>query len=213
MKLASAKADQVVRNTNNASHYRFERLERGKARIWPLELFPNGLLISKPTPTLVESDINVAVIGMWTEDMVVEGKPSCSRRVYENELVKLELRMVELEAGYELLPAAGKGKQSRGSWKNKLNNCEARIVTLKRGLGFVDSTLMMHAQVEDAALDLKKNDKVQMPSGRIGAVVGFQPMGDQTYVKVKTMLKQVIVTAAVPYEVLRPAHQARFCTI
>lgn len=213
MKLATATQGQVVRNTANGSHYRFERHEAGRVRIRPLELFPNGLLIAKPTPTTVDPDIDVIVIGSWSEQMLVEGKPSNSRRVYERELIKLEGELVELEIAYELLPVSGKGKLSRGSWANKVKCCRERIVVLKRGLGFVDETakLTVRDQREDVAF--KKNQIVQLPSGRAAKVAGFQPVGDQTYVRVVTSFNGRTIKAALPADVLRCASQARVCTV
>lgn len=202
-----------MRNTANGSHYRFERIEAGRVRIRPLELFPNGLLIAKPTPTTVDPDIDVIVVGAWTEQMVVEGKPSSSRRVYENELVRLEGELVELEAAYLLLPVNGKGKESRGSWANKVKCCRARIETLKLGLGFVDATAKLEVRAEPEDIAFEKDQIVQLPSGRAATVDGFQPMGDQTYVKVHTVYNGTTIKAALPAEVLRCASQARVCTV
>lgn len=202
-----------MRNTGNGSHYRFERMEAGRARIWPLELFPNGLLISKPTPTTVDPDIDVIVIGAWNDRMLVDGKPSNSRRVYENELVREEARLVELEVAYELLPVSGKGKLSRGSWANKVKCCRQRIETLKRGLGFIDETAKLTVGPEPEAVAFTKDQIVQLPSGRAAQVSGFQPMGDQTYVQVETTFNGQTVRAALPAEVLRCASAARVCTV
>lgn len=213
MKLASASEGQVVRNADNGSHYRFERMEAGRARIRPLELFPNGLLIAKPTPTTIDPDIPVIVVGVWQLDMVVEGKPSNSRRVYENELVRKESELVELQEAYEKLPVSGKGTQSRGSWANKVKSCKSRIEVLKRGLGFVDTTAMLRTESEPQEIELDQGQLVQLPSGRAAKVEGFQPMGDQTYVQVKTFYNGTVILAALPAEVLRCASQARVCTV
>lgn len=188
-------------------------MEAGRARIWPLELFPNGLLIAKPTPTTIDPDIDVIVIGSWQERMLVDGKPSNSRRVYENELVREEARLLELVAAYELLPISGKGKQSRGSWANKVKCCRQRIVTLKRGLGFVDETAKLTVGPELEAVAFDRGQIVQLPSGRAAKVDGFQPMGDQTYVQVETTFNGETVRAALPAEVLRCASAARVCTV
>lgn len=213
VKLASAQPDQVVRHARNGSHYRFERLERGRARIWPLELFPNGLLISKPTPTLIDADIEVVLIGDWADDMVVEGKPSASRRVYENELVRLEALLIEYEQAYEALPPSGVGVQSRGSWANKVKCTRSRIEVLKRGLGFVDQSNAVQAQVEHAAVGWSIGQFAQIPSGRIAEITGFRAMGDQTYVTIRTRVNGGFIEASIPNEVLRPAHFSRLCTV
>lgn len=188
-------------------------MERGKVRIVPLELFPNGLLLEKPTPTLVEPHLEVTVIGIWTDGMVVEGRPDHSRRVYENELVQREEDLPILEAAYDALPSSGTGRTSRGSWANKVKCCRSRIGVLKRGLGFVDASFMVHAEV--AAPDIKwtAGSLVLVPSGRAALVTGFQPMGNTTYVKLRTRLNGIDVLSDMPPEVLRPWDQARLATI
>lgn len=213
MKLVSAQPGQVVRNVNNGSHYRFERQERSKVRIWPLELFPNGLLIPKPTPTTIEPDLEVLSLGMWYEGMTVEGQPTRSRRVYEKELVRRERELPELRAQYEALPRSGTGEQSRGSFANRVKYCEMRIEVLKRGLGFTNATPVRATELPDELPSLSRGDLVQVPSGRPAKVLGFQAMGDQTYVKIKTMFQGAALEAALPCEVLRDWSQASLCTV
>lgn len=188
-------------------------MEAGRARIWPLELFPNGLLIAKSTPTTVDPDIDVVVLGAWRDDMVVEGKPSSSRKVYENELVKAEALLVELVEAYEALPVNGKGKESRGSWANKVKSCRMRVDTLKRGLGFIGETAKLTIRKDEADPGFKLEQIVQLPSGRAAQVAGFQPVGDQTYVRVTTRYNGEAIQAALPAEVLRCASLARVCTV
>lgn len=212
MKLSTVQAGQVVRNTKNGSHYRFERIERGRARIFPLELFPTGLLLAKSTPTIVDGDIDVVVIGPWVEDMVVEGPPTHSRKVYEKELLREQIRLVELRAAYDELPSSGKGTLSRGSWANKVKNCAMRVDMLQRGLGFVATTTVT-ATVETMATPLfDRGQLVQAPSGRIGKVMSLMPMGDTTYATVATMFQGQRIEANLPCEVLRDAQRSRLCS-
>lgn len=212
MKLSTVQSGQVVRNTKNGSHYRFERIERGKARIFPLELFPTGLLLSKSTPTLVDGDIDVVVIGPWIEDMVVEGTPTHSRSVYERELLRKQICLVELRDAYDALPSNGKGRQSRGSWQNKVKNCAMRVDMLQRGLGFVPTTA---ATVTVEATDVaafSRGQLVQAPSGRIAKIIKLTPMGNTMYAKVATVFRGARIEANLPCEVLRDAQQSRLCS-
>ena len=62
MRLGSAEPESVVKNVGNGSFYRFERPDRGRARIRPLELFPNGRLIAKPADTLVDAAANTCAL-------------------------------------------------------------------------------------------------------------------------------------------------------
>jgi hypothetical protein len=214
LKLSSATSGQVVRNTNNGSYYRYERIERGKARIWPLELFPNGLLIAKPTPTLVDAAIEVVIVGPWLEGMVVEGSPSQSRRrSYEQELIRLEQLLPVLRQQYDALPKGGKGTSSRGSFANKLKCTTYRITVLKQGLGFAPGTPVQPTSEQGPHAAYAVDDIVQVPSGRLAKILGFSPMGDQMYAQVKTLFHGAAVEAALPCEVLRPGRQARLCTI
>lgn len=213
MKLASARQGQVVRNTRNGSFYRFEGLQQGRVRILPLELFPNRLLLEKPTPTTVNADLEVEVIGDWEDGMVVEGKPGASRGVYERELLRLEQELPELLATYEGLPKAGKGHESRGSWANKVKCCRQRIATLKRGLGFIGDSVALVARVEKPTIAVRAGDLVLMPSGR-AAQVTAKPVvvGDQLYAPLRMMVADQALTAMAPVEVMRPWADARLCT-
>lgn len=212
MKLSTVQSGQVVRNTKNGSHYRFERIERGKARIFPLELFPTGLLLSKSTPTLVDGDIDVVVIGPWTEDMVVEGTPTHSRSVYERELLKEQIRLVELREAYDALPSNGKGRTSRGSWQNKVKNCAMRVDMLQRGLGFVPTAAATVTVEQTDTAIFTHGQLVQAPSGRIAKIVQLTPMGNTTYAKVATVFRGARIEANLPCEVLRDAQQSRLCS-
>lgn len=210
MKLVSATQGQVVRNTNNGSHYRHDRIEKGKVRIWPLELFPTGLLIPKPTPTLVDPDIDVQVIGPWHDPMMVEGRPKHSRAVYERELAQKLADLSFLEAAYERLPTSGTGKQSRGSWANKLKNVRSRIETLQRGLGFEGEGVKREvARIESAMAALQVMGLVQLPSGRPAKIVSMTGLT----ARVVVMSNGAPIEAPLPCSVLRPWSDSRVCTL
>lgn len=208
MKLSSAREGQVVRNVDNGSHYRYERPEKGRVRIWPLELFPNGLLIAKPTPTIVDPNLDVVFVAMWTDGMRVEGKSSHSRRTYEAELAKREIDLVGLLAEYEKLPVSGIGKQSRGSWSNKIKNCQARIETLRLGLA-EPTTDALAVTTQDEAPRYRKDDLVHLPSGLPGRVQSVRG----TTALVRTRYEQQFLQMPVPFEVLAPWDLARVATV
>jgi hypothetical protein len=211
MKLSAASEGQVVRNARNGSFYRYERPERGRVRIQPLELFPNGMLIAKPTPTVVDADLEVALVGDWHEGMRAEGKPSHGREAYERELAACEAELVELLAAYELLPVNGTGKQSRGSWSNKIKNHRSRVEVLKLGLSEPDEDeVRAQSAVEKQAPAFRAHDLALLPSGRAGEVLGVR-MGTATVRVLWSKLPGL--QAQVPLEVLRPWSQAHVCTV
>lgn len=213
MRLGNVTSGHVARNARNGSHYRFCRMENGKARIVPLEVFPGGLLLAKPTPTTIDANIEVVVLGPWADGMIVDAKPSSNRAKLEAELIELERLLPVLKADYDALPRGGKGETSRGSWANKVINTRKRIAMLKVGLGFVadaDAPVTVAMVVES---QFSRNQIVQVPSGRLGVVLALNAMGDQTYATVRTAFEGKTVQAAVPCEVLRDGQQSRVCTI
>jgi hypothetical protein len=223
MRLGGASQDDVVQNTGNRSFYRFERLERGRARIRPLELFPNGRLMPKPTDTLVDADLVVALVGPWAESMVVEGAPTHGRAHYEKELQERVELLSSLEADYDLLPKNGVGRQSRGSWANKVKNCKARIETLQAGLAEPEAGAeIRRAAREDGPADLGLRDLVQLPSGRPGLILGFEVVGRVRYATVRCRAREqaaddfdaamALLEAPVPVDVLRPWSTSALCT-
>jgi hypothetical protein len=215
MKLGSATDGDVVQNVSNRSFYRFARLERSRARIRPLEHFPNGRLIPKPTDTLVDADLVVALVGPWSEGMVVEGSPTHQRPHYEKELQERVELLSHLEAAYEALPRGGTGRQSRGSWANKVNNCRARVATLQAGLEELDEgTRVQKAAKEKAPPVLALRDLVQLPSGRPGLILSFERVGGIRYAHVRTRLPATgQMVAPVPIGVLRPWSDSQLCTL
>jgi hypothetical protein len=214
MKLSDASEHDVVRNTSNGSYYRYSRPEKSRARIRPLELFPNGRLIPKPTDTLVDADLEVQLVGPWHVDMVVEGAPTHSRKHYEAELVDCTEYLAFLEVEYEKLPNGGVGTLSRGSWANKLKNCRARIEALQAGLASPDGTVRIERPLTEQPLpDLTVRDVVQMPSGQPGLIVDFMQVGASQYAKVRMRTAKTLVEAPLPCEILRPWASARQCTL
>jgi hypothetical protein len=209
MRLSAASEGQVVRNTGNGSFYRFEREERSRARIRPLEHFPNGRLIPKTTDTLVPPDIEVVVIGFWREEMVVEGGPVHTRSHYEDELREREATLIWLEAEYEKLPVNGTGKQSRGSWANKVKNCRARIAVLHAGLGETDGQQIDAVQPEAQGSNLTPRDLVQLPSGHPALILAL----DAGNAMVRTRHGSSRLVAPIPIDCLRPWASAYLATI
>lgn len=209
MRLGSATDGDVVQNVNNGSFYRFERVERGKARIRPLERFPNGRLLPKPVDTLVDAGLTVARVGPWHEGMAVEGKPTHARPHYEAELRITLGKLAILEAEYELLPVGGTGKQSRGSHMNKLNNARARIETLSLGLADPDGAEVERAAPPELDPRFRRRDVVLLPSGQPGQITGFRKVGASRYATVRTRT----VDCGVPVEVLRPWSDSQLCTL
>ncbi len=171
MKLGDANPGDVVRNSSNGSHYRYERPEEGRVRIRPLEAFPNGLLIEKPVDTIVEPTLDVLVIGPWHEDMMIMGGGGKSRRTYEAELERLELQLASLETEAETL-----GPKERGSHANKVKAARNRILVLKRGLAQRDEEgQLVEEETAASTMTWALKDMVLLPSGKPGMVVGFVP--------------------------------------
>jgi hypothetical protein len=209
MRLLTVTEGQVVKNAANGSFYRFTRPEGARAKIRPLELFPNGRLLPKPTDTTID-DCDVVAVGGWHDPMYAEGKPKHGRQHYERELSDAVAELAVLEIAYEQLPVSGTGKQSRGSWANKLKNVRSRIEVLRLGLATPDGAAVIeHAAIEVVAPDLNLRDVVQLPSGLPALILGFRNTGGQRYATVRTKS----VTGAVPCEVLRPWSAGRLCTV
>lgn len=216
MRLGTAEDGDVVRNVSNGSFYRFGRLERGRARIRPLEHFPNGRLIPKPMDTLVDAGLTVQAVGPWHDGMAVEG-PTRPRLRYESELTDLRGRLIELEAGYAELPVNGTGRLSRGSWMNKIKNARARIATVEAGLAPTEA--LAEAVVQDAAGPaIRARDVVLLPSGRLGLVMSTNGRGAVPSARVRVRngtgaQASLFEIPGVPLAVLRPLLDAQLCTL
>jgi hypothetical protein len=216
MRLSAATPNDVVKNARNGSFYRYEGPINGRARIYPMELFPNGRLMPKPTPTNVDADLEVQLVGQWREGMAVEGRPKHGRKHYEDELAEAVEYLAFLEVEYEGLPASGTGKLSRGSWANKLKNTRGRIETLRAGLAAPDGSVEIERADDLPALpDLSRMDVVLLPSGRAGLVLDFSQVGASHYATVRTrcVTGGDLLSMPVPCEVLRPWRDAHLCTV
>lgn len=209
MKLSAASPGQVCRNLDNGSHYRYERPERGRVRIYPLELFPNGRLIPKPTPTIVSPDLEVLGVGFWVDDMQVEGKPDHTRATYERQLADKRSELLVLEAGFLALPASGIGKLSRGSWANKLKNCRQRIDTLEFGLAELTEEQVQIVQADRVPSPFRRRDLIQLPSGRPGRIERM--LGVQA--EVLTLFEGNTMVAKIPVSALHLWSDARLATV
>ena len=210
MRLSTVGPGQVVKNVNNGSFYLTEQMERGRMKIRPLELFPNGMLISKPAPTLVDADIEVMLVGPWADGMVVEGKPSRSRADYEQELLCARRDLGVLEQEYDELPRDGRGKLSRGSHANKLRAKRLRIDALHQGLGLAGRS-PAPTQAQSAVTWPHVQTAVQLPSGLPAVVVGLRPVGDTMYARCRTRVRGALMEVEAPSQVLRPFAMASIC--
>lgn len=215
MRLGSATDGDVLKNESNGSYYRFERLERGKARIRPLELFPNGRLLPKPVDTTVSTELAVLMVGRWAEGMRVDGRPSRPRARYEAELEARQRDLVDLRLLYEALPVNGVGKQSRGSWMNKVKNVEQRIAAIEAGLADVTGEALA-APVDEArsGAAFHARDVVLLPSGRPGLVVIVTTHGKVPSARVRVRDgAATLEIPGVPLEALRPYSDSQLCTL
>lgn len=203
MRLAEAGAEEVVQNAGNRSFYRMVRPEGNRARIRPLELFPNGLLIEKPTDTIVEADLEVRFVAIWTSDLVVahqgEGR---SRRAYERELAKLEAKLDGLLEEYRRL-APGQ----RGSHANKVKACQRRILVIRRGLEIRE--VNTDRPPLETTLAFRVRQAVQLPSGKPAVVLNAVGAGFQ----VAARGDNGILSLTIPSECLRPLIHRHLGTI
>lgn len=179
MRLEHGVPGTVYQNEGNGSYYVFVQTlpQKNAARIWPLEVFPNGLLIKKPMRTNVPMSAEVTKVGEWSEDLIVRKRPDSEP--FRQELVSLHLKLKEHLEVYARLDPSGKGKLSRGSYRNKIINVERRIAALRKGLGLDQVTETV------CSTRFKKGDEARLPSGQTALVRGFAVVGGETYVKVK----------------------------
>lgn len=216
MRLDQAEPESVVKNAGNGSFYRFGRPDRGRARIRPLELFPNGRLIAKPADTLVDASLDVLMVGPWREGMLVEGSPTRSRERYEAELEARLVDLAELEAAYEKLPVNGVGHQSRGSWANKVVSCRRRIEAIRLGLEDLGAVERQAAEAEATGPGLGARDVVLLPSGMPGLVLRTYATSGGRYARVRARVEHPrpgVLELPVPLELLRPWGDRQLCTL
>lgn len=213
MRLADAQHGEVVQNTANRSFYRMEGTEQGRARIRPLEVFPNGLLLEKPTDTTVAPDLEVSSCGMWAEEFTVQTDvPRKTRRTYERELDRKQEELAMLVEEAKTIPAKG-----RGSHANKVKAAESRVGTLLRGLeerpeGMVEEALPVRPQTKK----FRMREIVQMPSGLAAMIVGYNERIDRVLeasVIARPVLDEPILCAQIPQECLRPIADRHLSTV
>lgn len=204
MQLHDVQVGYVVQNIRNSSFYRLERIMDGRARIRPLELFPNGLLIERPFDTTVDQDLEVQKIAIWAHDMWITATGAKQPQTYTRELHKLEDTLVELN---DHLPFVD--PRERGSFINKVRATEARIDVLHRGLS--DSP-PAEEYVPVMAIDCAfgAGDMVQLPSGFLARVMETSPPMAliRTKHKIEGLIEQMV-----PVECLRPWHHRHQATV
>lgn len=206
MQLGECVKDDVVQHVHNRKFYRYDKPEGERTRIRPLELFPNGLLVCKPTDTIIDSDLIVQWIGRWTDSLYVppsQGQPQ-SIQSLERERVLVMRELVELEA--EMLTIA---PNKRGSHANKVKAKAVRLAALNTGL-FRESPLDTTAIVEESpVVRFAQLDVVELPSGMAARYLGLVQTGAGTLAKIKT----ATLIFHVPPEVLRLASDRWVSTV
>ncbi len=208
MQLSDAAPGDVVRNVGNDSFYRYERPSEDRARIRPLELFPNGLLVAKPTDTIVAADLEVEVIGQWSDGLVVKGGKGKSRLVYEREQERLLAQLGVLEAEAITIPP-----KRRGSYANRVKAVRTRLDALHRGLedlGTEPIEIDLH-RISLPAFKLRQ--PVIMPSGQLAQFLGLLPVGQHLLATVACRIGDHTGMLQVDPAALRPAEQRYMATI
>jgi len=198
MQLSDVDPGSVVRNIQNSNFYRYERPSQDRARIRPLELFPNGLLIAKPTDTIVAAGLEVELIGPWSEGLVVSGAKGKAREVYERERVRLQQQLSVLQSEALLIPP-----KARGSHANRVKAVKGRLAALYRGLedlGTEPIQIDMH-KLSAPAFRLKQT--VVMPSGVQAQFLGLLPQGQQLLATVACRMDELVQLLQVDPAALR----------
>lgn len=204
MRLSDANSGEVVRNLGNDNFYRYERPSEGRARIRPLELFPNGLLVAKPVDTIVSAEIVVELVGQWSEGMVVSGIKGRGRELYEQERRAVQEQLLVLEAESVLIPP-----KNRGSFANRVKAVKTRLTALEAGLEDIGTEPI---QIDMALLTLpgfKLRQVVAMPSGQPAQFLGFLPQGQQLLATVACKIDGSVAMLQIDPQALRP-YDCRF---
>ncbi len=199
-----------MRNCRNGSYYRYERPEKSRSRIRPLELFPNGLLIPKSADTIVEPKLEVKLVGRWTDEFFVEPTmPEKVKSAFAEELDHKRVQLAELEAQMATVDPNAHG--GRGSHANKIKAVARRVESLERGLVArpKDTAIQKGATVKTTCA-FKLRDYVQLPSGLPAIVLGTEGQSVQIGTKTRTgaVLKQ-----PVPAQMLRPLEHRHLATV
>lgn len=209
MRLSEANQNDVVRNTSNDSFYRYERPAENRARIRPLELFPNGLLIAKPTDTIVAADLDVEYVATWSEGLVVSGIKGSSRTGYEREREQLREQLKVLEAEAVMIEP-----KQRGSFANRLKAVKLRLSALESGLEDLGTEPL---QIDMAKLSIpafRLKQMVCMPSGAPAQFLGLLPQGHQLLATVATRVASgAVLMIQVDPQALRPSNCRYMATL
>lgn len=211
VKLSEASEGDVVKNKRNGSYYRYEHPESNRTRIRPLELFPNGLLIPKSADTIVESNLEVEMMGQWSEEFYVQDESAERLKTsFRAEFVQKREILKVLEA--ELLTIDPNKHGGRGSHVNKIKAVARRVESLERGLAERSEDV----QIANSSADIQSplwepKDFVQLPSGLPGIVIDVM---DKKHVKIgiKTCAGKVLKQAVDP-NLLRPLEYRHLATI
>lgn len=200
MQLRDATAGQVVRNCRNLRFYRYIRAEGQRVRIRPLELFPNGLLQEKTTDTIVESDLEVELVGDWSEGLYIESKGGRGRVAYERELA----RLVEQEEAL-LAEAETIDPKERGSHANKVKSVVDRLKVVRQGLAEPPEDRKLCKVRKDRKGASVVATSMQLPSGLPARVLGVKR--DVAQIEVKG--PSGILNLELSFDVLKPWDRTR----
>lgn len=208
MQLSESHPGDVVRNTGNRNYYRFIGPEEDRARIRPLECFPNGLLVAKPTDTIVAADIGVERVGPWSDGLVVADGKGRSRSHYEKERGQMEAQLEVLEAEALTIPP-----KQRGSHANRVKAVRTRLVALRRGLEDLGTEPL---QIDMRAISLpafKCKQSVVMPSGNLGQFLGLLPVDQHLLATVACRVRGSVHVLQIDPAALRPAYMRHMSSI
>lgn len=214
MKLGDGTHGDVVRNRRNGSYYRYEQPESLRTRIRPLELFPNGRLIPKSADTIVESTLEVDLVGRWPEDeeigfFVDDDGAERLRQPAEAELTRKQEELTTLEA--EMLTIDPNAHGGRGSHANKIKAVARRVESLENGLAKRSKDVKLAVSLaEDAGPAWATKSIVQLPSGLPAIVLGA--IGNQVNIATKTSAGMVINRSLDP-SLLRPIEHRHLATV
>lgn len=209
--LSDVPAGRVVRNLANGSYYRTGPPEGGRVRIRPLEAFANGLLIEKPTDTIVDCGLEVEDLGPWAQGFGVWPVAPHLRRRNEAELERKQEQLAQLQRqALEVEP------RQRGSHANRVKAVASRIEALQRGLAERAGARQPVPGSAPAALaQFSVGDVVQLPSGAPAAVLELTTRSAEPYALVRTRAMLAaggLVESSVSTGCLRPWSSARRAT-
>lgn len=167
VKLKDAKVGHIVRNARNRRLYKMVGNLEGKTRIRPLEVFPNGLVVQKPTDTIVASDIEVHCIGKWDDDapIIITGVKR-QREPFVRELSRVQESLSQLESKTTVT--------NKGAHAMKIMAMRARIKVLERGLAPAPTTGAQAISIKTTSTtSTMVGTSIQLADGTIGKVTKF----------------------------------------